>query len=135
MKNCNHLFLISLFILVSTPIVLSQTQFEVEGEVKLGKADTLSSFDHIVVRKADGVLGVTPVNNLTNIEAPKGLPYIAGWRDYNRGFQNGTYYKHQERVYLDGTILQGGLPDTFYTESDTLCRLPIGYRPRKKMIL
>ena len=113
----------------------AQIQLEVEGQLRLGVADTVTFFDQVLVRKSDGIIAVSSISQNDPVEVPKPIPYTDTWKDYNVGYQRGYYYKQDERVYLDGTIRKSGYPDTIWSDSDTLCVLPVDYRPRKRMIV
>ena len=114
----------------------SQIYVEVDGQLKLGHADTVSTEGQIVVRKSDGILAVTDLDDLIPVETALPLPYTAQWEDYNVGFQKGTFYKHNDRVFLNGLVRKGGgFPDTLYSNIDTLCVLPEGYRPWNRVIV
>ncbi len=125
-------------LVMSIQLLTGQVSVDIEGPLQLGQVDTVTNTDHLVVRKSDGVLAVTPATQLNQVETPQSLPYASAWKHYYSGYHEGSFYKHQSRVYLDGTVRKrgvGGAVDTIFFDRDTLCYLPPDYRPEKRMIV
>jgi hypothetical protein len=125
-------------LLMTIDILSGQVSLDIDGTLQLRQVDTITSTDHLLVRKSDGVVAVTPVSPLLQVETPQSLPYASAWRDYTSGYYEGSFYKHQSRVFLDGTVRKrgvGGTVDTLFFDVDTLCYLPTNYRPEKRMIV
>jgi len=88
--------------------------------------DTVQSNGYLVARQADGTLALVRSSAAEEVESPKFLDLAPGFEHYGQGYQIGMYYKHKNRVYLEGLIKKSAGTIVL---GDTLFNLPIPYRP------
>ena len=123
----NYLVCIYLFSAFSCyTMVKAQSHFTVEGNIKIITMDTLQANGHLVIRQGDGTLALTPSSAAEAVESPNFLLLSSGFEHYGQGYQIGMYYKHRNRVYLDGLIRKSSGNISL---NDTLFVLPPEYSP------
>lgn len=125
MKNITFL---SFFVILQgySTWLLAQNHLDIDGGVKIHRMDTVESNGYLVARQSDGTLALVPSSAAEEVESPKFLNLAPGFEYSGQGYQIGMFYKHKNRVYLDGLIKksQGTI-----VLGDTLFQLPLPYRP------
>ena len=75
--------------------------------------------------EATKVLDLSSLGGGGSVEASIAFPFNSGYQNMS-AFEDATYYKHNERVYIDGVF--GRSSGTFQT-GNIIGTLPVGYRP------
>lgn len=120
-----------LSIMLSLPC-FTQFIIEVDSTLILHNLDTVGSAEYLVVRDEDGILAKQNVEPIEYVELEKSLPYFPNYVDYGAGYENGIYYKENNRVFLGGLIRRINGP---ITNGDTICILPAAYQPFRRVLL
>ncbi len=110
----------------------AQGDMEVDGKLKVMSMDTLTSSSHVVVKKTDGTLALASSNLTNEVEEPIALPLDPDFSNYGLGYQSPFYYKHEERVYLQGLLRKKA---GFVENTDVLATLPVGCRPDSRIMV
>ena len=122
--------IVNVTILVSLQL-FAQGDLEVDGKIKVGHLDTISSTSYVVTRNANGNLALIENSEIHPVENAHELPLTSNYLHYGVGYQAGMFYRHDERVFMDGLLRkQTGVVEN----GDVLCVLPPNYRPLMRTI-
>lgn len=84
-----------------------------------------------LVLSSEGDIAVLAPDNIDEIEKVNEISYYPNYENYGAGFAEGTYYKHNHRVYLGGLIKS---INNQISVGDTIFILPPAYRPDKRIL-